>query len=82
MSQIALRGLDRTSNTLPMAFAHDVILEVLLTRGRIDLEAAEATLLSPILVEHWQRRYGDGDQAPITRRRAEQSACGAPSGLA
>ena len=40
MSQIALRGLDRTSNTLPMAFAHDVILEVLLTREMIDLEAA------------------------------------------
>lgn len=55
-----IRGLDKTSTALAMAFAHDFILEVLLTREMIDLEAAEATLLSRVLVERWQRRYGDG----------------------
>ena len=65
-----------------MAFAHDFILKVLLTREMIGLEAAARSSPACWSSEHWQRRYGDGDQAPITRRRAEQSACGAPSGLA
>ena len=35
-----IRGLDQTSTAPAMAFAHDFILEVLLTREMIDLEAA------------------------------------------
>lgn len=77
-----IRGLDQTAAALAVAFEHDFILEVLLTREMIDLEAAKATFLSGILVERWRRRYGNGDQDLITQRRAEQSVGGAPSGLA
>ena len=64
-----------------MAFAHDFILQVLLTREIIDLEAAKAALLSRILVEHWHC-CGDSDQDLISRRLADLNVSGAPSAQA
>lgn len=53
-----IRGIDKLSTALAMAFAHDFILEVMLTREMRSLESDEAALLSRLLVERWQRRYG------------------------
>lgn len=53
-----IRGIDRTSTALAMAFAHDFILETMLTREMLSHEPEEAAALSRILVERWQRRYG------------------------
>ena len=69
-----IRGLDETTMAVSMAFAHDFILEVLLTREMIDADAAEAELLSRVLVERWQRRYGnrlaaDAEHRPEIKRQ-------------
>ena len=61
-------GIDRTSSALAMAFAHDFILEVMLTGEMLALGEAEAEALSRRMVERWQRRYGgpliDGPEPP------------------
>lgn len=69
-----IRGLDETTMAVSMAFAHDFILEVLLTREMIDADAEEAELLSRVLVERWQRRYGnslaaDAEHSPEKKRQ-------------
>lgn len=69
-----IRGLDETTMAVSMAFAHDFILEVLLTRHMIDVDAEDAELLARVLVERWQRRYGgglaeDANRSPETIRR-------------
>lgn len=68
-----IRGIDETTTALSMAMAHDFLLEALLTREMLSLDAAEAELLSRTLVERWQRRYGgglaeDSGENPETRR--------------
>lgn len=69
-----IRGLDETTMAVSMAFAHDFILEVMLTREMVDADAAEADLLSRVLVERWQRRYGnalaaDAEHSPEKKRQ-------------
>lgn len=53
-----IRGIDRTSSALAMAFAHDFILEVMLTSEMLSLGETEAAALSRRMVDRWQRRYG------------------------
>jgi len=53
-----IRGIEPMETALAMCFAHDFILEVMLTREMLDLEPAEAARLSRTLVERWSRRYG------------------------
>lgn len=53
-----IRGIEPMQTALAMCFAHDFILEVMLTREMLDLEPAEAARLSRTLVERWTRRYG------------------------
>jgi len=53
-----IRGIDEASTALAMAFAHDFILEIMLTREMLSVEPDEAARLSHILVERWQKRYG------------------------
>lgn len=53
-----IRGIDRTSTALAMAFAHDFLLEAMLTNEMLSYEPEDAAKLSHILVERWQRRYG------------------------
>jgi hypothetical protein len=55
-----IRGIDETTAALSMAMAHDFLLEALLTREMLSIDAEQAELLSHTLVERWQRRYGDG----------------------
>jgi len=54
-----IRGIDATTTALSMALAHDFILEMLLTREMLDGEPEEAQVLARVLVERWQRRYGE-----------------------
>jgi len=54
-----IRGIDATTTALSMAMAHDYILEVLLTREMLQMEKDEAQTLTRVLVERWQRRYGE-----------------------
>lgn len=53
-----IRGIDPTSSALAMAFAHDFILEIMLTNEMLSLGQSEAEALSRRLVDRWQRRYG------------------------
>lgn len=53
-----IRGLDANTAALSMALAHDFVLEILLTREMIEKDAAEAQKLARVMVERWQRRYG------------------------
>ena len=53
-----IRGIDRTSSALAMAFAHDFILELMLTNEMLGLGEKEAEALSRRMVDRWQRRYG------------------------
>lgn len=55
-----IRGIDETTTALSMALAHDFILEVMLTREMLETDPDDAERLARILVERWQRRYGDG----------------------
>lgn len=68
-----IRGIDANTAALSMALAHDFVLEILLTREMIEMEEDEAHTLARVMVERWQRRYGqslgddftkgeDGDQ--------------------
>ena len=63
-----IRGIDRTSTALGMAFAHDFILEMMLTNEMLGLAENEAEALSRRMVDRWQRRYGspltDGPEPP------------------
>jgi hypothetical protein len=53
-----IRGIDRTSSALAMAFAHDFILELMLTNEMLDLGEKEAEAYSRRMVDRWKRRYG------------------------
>ncbi len=53
-----IRGIDPTSSALAMAFAHDFILELMLTNEMLDLGEKEAEAYSRRMVDRWQRRYG------------------------
>ena len=53
-----IRGIDASTAALSMALAHDFVLEILLTREMIEMEEDEAYKLARVMVERWQRRYG------------------------
>jgi len=53
-----IQGIDANTAALSMALAHDFVLEILLTREMIEKDAAEAQKLARVMVERWQRRYG------------------------
>ena len=53
-----IQGIDANTAALSMALAHDFVLEILLTREMIEMEEHEARTLARVMVERWQRRYG------------------------
>jgi len=53
-----IQGIDANTAALSMALAHDFVLEILLTREMIEMEEHEARSLARVMVERWQRRYG------------------------
>ncbi len=62
-----IRGIDSNTAALSMALAHDFILEILLTREMIEMEEGEAQTLARVMVERWQRRYGQSLSDDFTR---------------
>lgn len=62
-----IRGIDASTAALSMALAHDFILEILLTREMIEMEEDEARALARVMVERWQRRYGQSLEDDFTK---------------
>lgn len=67
-----IRGIEPMETALAMCFAHDFILELLLTREMLEMESAEAAKLSRLMIERWNRRYGASLGGP-TSTDAEKS---------
>jgi hypothetical protein len=62
-----IRGIDANTAALSMALAHDFILEMLLTREMIEMDDDESQKLARLMVERWQRRYGQSLGSDFTR---------------
>jgi len=62
-----IRGIDANTTALSMALAHNFILEVLLTREMLEIEQNEAQKLARVLVERWERRYGEKPRPEFIR---------------
>jgi len=62
-----IRGIDANTAALSMALAHDFILEMLLTREMIEMDEDESQKLARLMVERWQRRYGQSLGSDFTR---------------
>ncbi|WP_422011026.1 hypothetical protein [Reyranella sp.] len=67
-----IRGIEPTEAALAMGFAHDFVLELMLTREMLEMGPAEATKLSRLMIERWNRRYGSALADP-TSTDAEKS---------
>src|SRR5262245_14969407 len=62
-----IRGIDASMAALSMALAHDFILEMLLTREMLESEQEDAHKLARVMVERWQRRYGQNPSSDFVR---------------
>lgn len=62
-----IKGIDAATAALSMALAHDFVLEALLTFQMLDGEREDAAALSSIMVERWDRRYGEKPTSEFIR---------------
>lgn len=62
-----IRGIDANTAALSMALAHDFILEMLLTLEMVEMDADESQRFARLMVERWQRRYGQSLSGDFTR---------------